>query len=147
VENQGTILGRAAMACPAMPTCGLAIAESERALPGVLSSLEQLLAETGLKDEEIIVRMTGCPNGCVRPAMAELSFVGKGPGKYQISVGGNLAGTRLNRPYRESVRAEDIVGELRPVFMRFARERAGGERFGDFCQRVLWPELPVPVHH
>ncbi len=147
VENQSTVLHRASMACPALPTCGLAIAESERVLPNMLSIIEKLLAEAGLMDEEIIVRMTGCPNGCVRPSMAELSFVGRGPGKYQINVGGNVACTRLNRPYRDSVKMEEIEGELRPVFQRFAKERAGAERFGDFCQRVLWPELPAPVHN
>jgi sulfite reductase (NADPH) hemoprotein beta-component len=140
VENQATIIRRASMACPAMPTCGLAIAESERALPGVLTSIENLLAEVGLKDEEIIIRMTGCPNGCARSSMAELGFIGKGPGKYQICVGGNEASTRLNRPHWDSVKAEDIVTELRPVFARFARERTAGERFGDFCARVLWKE-------
>ncbi len=147
VEKQGTVISRASMACPALPTCGLALAESERALPSMLANVEQLLAEVGLKDEEIIVRMTGCPNGCVRPSTAELSFVGKGPGKYQINVGGNAVCTRLNRPYRESVKAEEIVSELRPVFARFARERSAAERFGDFCHRVVWPELPPAVHN
>jgi sulfite reductase (NADPH) hemoprotein beta-component len=147
VENQATIIRRASMACPAMPTCGLAIAESERALPGLLSRIEELLAEVGLPGEEVIIRMTGCPNGCVRPSMAELSFVGKGPGKYQISVGGNVPSTRLNRVWRDSVKIEDAINELRPVFTRFAQERKGGERFGDFCARALWPELPAPAHH
>ena len=147
VENQGTIIRRASMACPALPTCGLALAEAERALPSVLGEIEGLLAELGLKDEEIIIRMTGCPNGCVRPAMAELSFVGRGPGKYQISVGGNVASTRLNRAYRDSVKAEEIVPEVRPLLERFAKERKAGERFGDFCERAVWPELPVPDHN
>jgi sulfite reductase (NADPH) hemoprotein beta-component len=140
VENQGTVISRASMACPAMPTCGLAIAESERALPGILENIEKLLAEVGLKDEEIIIRMTGCPNGCARSTLAELGFIGKGPGKYQICVGGNESSTRLNRPHWDSVKAEDIVTELRPVFARFARERTAGERFGDFSARVLWKE-------
>ena len=78
--------------------------------------------------------------------MAELSFVGRGPGKYQINVGGNVACTRLNRPFRDSVKVEEIASELRPVFARFAKERASAERFGDFCQRVLWPELPAQAH-
>jgi sulfite reductase (NADPH) hemoprotein beta-component len=140
VDNQATIIRRASMACPAMPTCGLALAESERALPGLLASIEALLAEVGLKDEEIIIRMTGCPNGCARSSMAELGFIGKGPGKYQICVGGNESSTRLNRAHWDSVKAEDIIAQLRPVFARFARERAAGERFGDFCARVLWKE-------
>ncbi len=147
VENQGTILGRASMACPALPTCGLALAESERVLPDILTRIEGLLAEVGLKDEEIVIRMTGCPNGCARSSMAELGFIGKGPGKYQIYVGGNEASTRLNRLFKESVKNEDIVNELRPVFTRFVKERIGAERFGDFCERVLWKEIPAAVQN
>lgn len=147
VENQGTILGRASMACPALPTCGLALAESERVLPDILTRIEGLLAEVGLKDEEIVIRMTGCPNGCARSSMAELGFIGKGPGKYQIYVGGNEASTRLNRLFKESVKNEDIVNELRPVLTRFVKERIGSERFGDFSERVLWKEIPAAVQN
>jgi len=143
VENQGTVIARASIACPALPTCGLALAESERAIPEVLRRIEGLLAEVGLKDEEIIIRMTGCPNGCARPLMAELAFVGRAPGKYQLYLGGNVAGTRLGRLYKESVKSEEFVNELRPLFERFARERLGGERFGDFSERVLLREAPV----
>lgn len=130
----------AAMACPALPTCGLALAESERAMPDLLPRIEGLLAEVGLQDEEIIVRMTGCPNGCARPYMAEIAFVGKAPNKYQIYFGGNAAGTRLNRLYKDSVRGEDLISELRPVLERYLKVRTAGERFGDFCTRVLWQE-------
>jgi sulfite reductase (NADPH) hemoprotein beta-component len=140
VEKQGTVITRASIACPALPTCGLALAESERAMPDVLKRIEQLLAETGLKDEEIIIRMTGCPNGCARPLMAEMAFVGRAPGKYQVYLGGNTASTRLGRLYKESVRNEDIVSELRPLLERFAKERQGGERFGDYAERVLLKE-------
>ena len=143
VENQGTVISRASIACPALPTCGLALAESERVIPDVLRRIEQLLAETGLKEEEIIIRMTGCPNGCARPLMAELAFVGRAPGKYQLYLGGNAAGTRLGRLYKESVKNEDFVSELRPLFERFAKERLGGERFGDFSQRVLLKDAPA----
>ena len=143
VENQGTVISRASIACPALPTCGLALAESERVIPDVLRRIEQLLAETGLKEEEIIIRMTGCPNGCARPLMAELAFVGRAPGKYQLYLGGNASGTRLGRLYKESVKNEDFVSELRPLFERFARERLGGERFGDFSQRVLLKDAPA----
>ena len=136
VEQQGSVLQRASIACPALPTCGLALAESERAIPDVLVRLENLLAEVGLKDEEIIIRMTGCPNGCARPLLAELAFVGRAPGKYQIYLGGNATGTRLGLLFKETVKNEDFVTELRPVFERFARERLGGERFGDFAHRV-----------
>jgi sulfite reductase (NADPH) hemoprotein beta-component len=143
VENQGTVISRASIACPALPTCGLALAESERVIPDVLKRIEQVLAETGLKDEEIVIRMTGCPNGCARPLMAELAFVGRAPGKYQLYMGGNVAGTRLGRLYKESVKNEDFVGELRPLFERFAKERLAGERFGDFSQRVLLKDAPA----
>ncbi len=145
VENQATVIRRASMACPALPTCGLALAESERILPDLLGRIEQLLKETGLEDEEIIIRMTGCPNGCARSFMSEIGFVGKAPGKYQLYLGGNQASTRLNRVYRETVKNEDIVNELRPLFTRFARERIGAERFGDFCERVILKEMPAPT--
>jgi len=130
----------ASMACPALPTCGLALAESERVLPDVLTRVEALQAELGLQNEELIIRMTGCPNGCARPFMAEIAFVGKAPNKYQIYLGGNEASTRLNRLYRESVKGEDLMGEIRAVLQRFREERTPGERLGDFCARVLWPQ-------
>lgn len=145
VDNQATVLRRASMACPALPTCGLALAESERFLPDLLTRVEDLLTEVGLKDEEIVIRMTGCPNGCARSSMAELGFIGKAPGKYQIYVGGNEASTRLNRLYKETVKTEDIVNELRPTFQRFQHERQHGERFGDFAARILWPEIDVSI--
>jgi sulfite reductase (NADPH) hemoprotein beta-component len=143
VEKQSTVIHRASMVCPALPTCGLALAESERIFPELLSRIEQLLAEVGLPGEEIIVRMTGCPNGCARSAMAELGFIGKAPGKYQLYLGGSHICTRLNRLYKESVKHEEIVNELRPVFTRFARERISGEHFGDFCERVVLKETPA----
>ncbi len=142
VENQATIVRRASMACPAMPTCGLALAESERVLPDILTRIENVLGELGLQDEEIIIRMTGCPNGCVRPYMAEIGFVGKAPDKYQIYLGGNQSSTRLNRLFKESVKTGEIAGVLRPVLARYAKERQAGERFGDWCERVLWKEAP-----
>jgi sulfite reductase (NADPH) hemoprotein beta-component len=133
----------ASMACPALPTCGLALAESERVLPDVLTRVEALQAELGLQDEELVIRMTGCPNGCARPFMAELAFVGKAPNKYQMYLGGNESSTRLNRLYKESVRGEDLMNELRALLERFCQERKKGERFGDFCARVLWAEQQV----
>jgi sulfite reductase (NADPH) hemoprotein beta-component len=144
VDNQATVVRRASMACPAMPTCGLALAESERFLPSLLDRIEGLLAEVGLAGEEVIVRVTGCPNGCARPYMAELGFVGKAPGKYQIYLGGNECSTRLNRLFRDNVKEAEIVAELRPVVSRFARERIGAERLGDWCERVLWKEAAPP---
>jgi sulfite reductase (NADPH) hemoprotein beta-component len=130
----------ASMACVALPTCGLALAESERALPGLLTRIEALQAEMGLADLELIVRMTGCPNGCARPYLAEIAFVGKAPGRYQLYLGGNEASTRLNRLHKESVRDAEIVPELRALLSRFRDERAPGERFGDWSARALWPQ-------
>ena len=104
--------------------------------------MEGLLSEVGLPNEELIIRMTGCPNGCARPYMAEIAFVGKGPNKYQIYLGGNEPSTRLNRVYKDSVKGDDLLNELRPLLLRYRAERQQGERFGDFCQRVVWSELP-----
>lgn len=130
----------ASMACPALPTCGLALAESERMMPEFLTRIEGLLSELGMEQEELIVRMTGCPNGCARPYMAEIAFVGKAPNKYQIYLGGNEGSTRLNRLYKDSVKTDDLIGELRAVLRRYLEARLSGERFGDFCARVVWNE-------
>jgi sulfite reductase (NADPH) hemoprotein beta-component len=144
-ENQASVLHAAALGCPALPTCGLALAESERMLPGLIDRIETLCAEVGLADEEIIIRSTGCPNGCARPYTAEIGFVGKSPGRYQVWLGGNAAGTRLNRVWKDMVKDPDIVNELRPVLAQYAKERNAGERFGDWCDRVLWKEEPAAV--
>jgi sulfite reductase (NADPH) hemoprotein beta-component len=140
IENQGSLLRRASMACVSLPTCGLGLAESERYLPDLITRLEGLLSEIGLGDHEMTIRMTGCPNGCARPYLAEIGFVGKAPGKYQIYLGGNEPSTRLNRLWKDSVKDADIIAELRPLLERYARERTGGERFGDWVERVLWKE-------
>jgi sulfite reductase (NADPH) hemoprotein beta-component len=140
-ENQTSVLHAASLACPALPTCGLALAESERMLPGLVDRIEALCAEVGLPGEEIIIRSTGCPNGCARPYMAEIAFVGKAPGRYQVWLGGDTAGTRLNRLWKDMVKDPDIVNELRPVLARYAKERSPGERFGDWCQRVFLKEV------
>ena len=140
-ENQASVMHAVAMACPALPTCGLALAESERMLPGLVDRIEKLGHEVGLGGEEIIIRSTGCPNGCARPYMAEIAFVGKAPGRYQLWFGGNAAGTRLNRVYKDTIKEADIENELRPVLTRWKNERVANERFGDFAARVLWPEV------
>ncbi|MDQ6632624.1 MAG: NADPH-dependent assimilatory sulfite reductase hemoprotein subunit [Verrucomicrobiota bacterium] len=145
VENQATIIRRASMACPALPTCGLALAESERVFPDILGRIEQLLSEVGLPNEEVTIRMTGCPNGCARPFMAEIGFVGRAPNKYQLYLGGNESSTRLNRLFKENVKSEEIINELRPLFTRFIQERIGRERFGDWCERILWKEIPAAL--
>jgi sulfite reductase (NADPH) hemoprotein beta-component len=139
-ENQASVLHAAAMACPALPTCGLALAESERMLPGLIDRIEKLCTEVGLAGEEIIIRSTGCPNGCARPYMAEIAFVGKAPGRYQVWLGGDTAGTRLNRVWKDVMKEADIETEFRPVLARFAKERNSGERFGDWCDRVFLNE-------
>jgi sulfite reductase (NADPH) hemoprotein beta-component len=136
-NNQTSVLHAASLACPALPTCGLALAESERMLPELIDRIESLCAEVGLAGEEIIIRSTGCPNGCARPYMAEIAFVGKAPGRYQVWLGGNVAGTRLNRLWKDMVKDPEIVSELRPVLSRYATERQAGERFGDWCDRVF----------
>jgi sulfite reductase (NADPH) hemoprotein beta-component len=143
VENQASVLHANAMACPALPTCGLSLAESERYLPGLIDRIENLLDEVGVGGEEIVIRMTGCPNGCARPYMAELGFVGRSPGAYQVWFGGNQSSTRLNRVWKEKVKDADMETELRPVFERFAKERNDGERFGDWADRTILNEEPA----
>ena len=145
VENQASFLHAASMACPALPTCGLALAESERMLPGLLDRIERLSGELGLAGEEIIIRSTGCPNGCSRPYTAELAFVGKAPGRYQLWIGGSPAGTRLGRVFKEVVKDLEIESELRPLLTRWRDQRLVGERFGDFCARVIFPEQELSI--
>jgi len=141
VDQQASVMHAAAMACPALPTCGLALAESERMLPGLIDRIEKLGGELGLGGEEIIIRSTGCPNGCARPYMAEMAFVGKAPGRYQLWLGGNASGTRLNRVFKDVIKEVELEAELRPVLTRWKNERTTAERFGDFAARVLWPEV------
>lgn len=143
VENQASAVRAASMACPALPTCGLALAESERIMPDFISRIEDLLKEVGLANEEIVIRMTGCPNGCARPYMAELGFVGKAPNKYQLYVGGNESSTRLNKLWRENVKGEDVLNVLRPTLLQFAAERKPGERFGDWADRMQIAQVPA----
>jgi len=122
-------------ACVALPTCSMAITESERALPGILDQLEAVLTALGLAQEKIAVRMVGCPNGCGRPYNAEIGLVGRTKDKYAIYLGGSFLGDRLGFLYANMVGREEIVSRLRPVLEAFARNRAEGETFGDFCQR------------
>jgi sulfite reductase (NADPH) hemoprotein beta-component len=142
-EKQASLLHAASMACPALPTCGLALAESERALPGLVDRIEKLCGDLGLGAEEIVIRSTGCPNGCARPYMAEIGFVGKAPGRYQLWLGGNASGTRLNKLFKDVIKEAELENELRPLLTRFATERTAGERFGDWCARVLLKEIPA----
>ena len=127
---------RYSMACPAFPTCGLAITESERAIPGVLERIRALLIKVGLQNENFVVRMTGCPNGCARPYMAELGFVGSAPEAYQVWLGGSPDQTRLALPYMERLNLNDLETQLEPIFVYFKQSQEPGEGFGDFCDRL-----------
>lgn len=129
-------LFRRSIACVALPTCGLAMAEAERYLPTFIHKLETIMEEAGLSSEEITIRLSGCPNGCARPYLGEIGLTGKAPGKYNLYLGGSFAGDRLNKMYRENVGEEEILNTLRPIIHRYARERKDGERFGDFVVRA-----------
>jgi len=123
------------MACVALPTCGLALAEAERYLPDLITELEESLELNGLRHDAITIRMTGCPNGCARPFISEIGFVGRGPDSYNVYLGGGFAGQRLSKLYRENVKSAELKPLLAPIFAHYARERQEGERFGDFCIR------------
>lgn len=129
-------LVRYSMACPAMPTCGLAITESERVIPGILDRIRAVLEKLGMPQEHFVVRMTGCPNGCARPYMAELGFVGSAPEAYQVWLGGSPDQTRLAKPFEEKVPFNGLEAFLEPIFVCFKQGRNLGESFGDFCDRV-----------
>ncbi len=124
------------MACPALPTCGLALADAERALPAVVRELEGEIARLGLGAERLTVRMTGCPNGCARPYVADVAFVGRSLDRYVVLVGGRSDGTRLNRAYRDLVPRQALVATVLPLLVLYKQSRADGESFGDFCDRV-----------
>ena len=123
-------------ACVAFPTCGLAMAESERYLPELITKLEGCLEENGLRQDSIVMRMTGCPNGCARPWLAEVAFVGKAYGAYNMYLGGGYHGQRLNKLYRSSIQETEILEIMKPLLKRYALERQEGERFGDFVIRI-----------
>jgi sulfite reductase (ferredoxin) len=131
-----SLLRRYAIACPAFPTCGLSITESERVMPQLIDALDAELARLDLSGERISVHMTGCPNGCARPYTPDIGLVGKTLGKYTILVGGNATGTRLNFIYKDLVPFDEIVPSLSPLLARFKAQRHNGESFGDFCQRL-----------
>ena len=127
---------RNAMACVALPTCALALAESERFLPGLVTDLEDILDKAGLREDDIVVRMTGCPNGCARPFLAEIGFVGRAPGLYNLYLGAAFDGSRLSKLFAQDVNREQILKLLTPIIQRYAKERSGGEHFGDFVIRA-----------
>jgi sulfite reductase (ferredoxin) len=140
---------RFAMACPALPTCGLALAEAERALPTVIRQIEADLQALGMENEPLSVRMTGCPNGCARPYMGDIGLVGRTKDIYNVYVGGDMLNTRLNSLYAASVHIRDVVATVRPLLALWRDERIPGEAFGDFCYRVgleyLHSQVEAPV--
>jgi sulfite reductase (ferredoxin) len=138
IQSESAIdpLVRYAMACPAMPTCGLAITESERIIPSILEQIRAILVKVGLENEHFVVRMTGCPNGCARPYMAELGFVGSQSESYQIWLGGSPDQTRLAKPIEQKLHVNDFEAFFEPIFVYFKQKRQASESFGDFCDRV-----------
>ncbi len=146
LSDEISTVRRWSMACVAWPTCGLAITEAERALPGLIDQLEAELAKLGLARDVFALRMTGCPNGCARPYNCDIGLVGRAAGKYTIFVGGRLLGDRLNFIYKDMVPTAEVVPTLVPLFVYFKQARESGETFGDFCQRrgaedlVTWAE-------
>ena len=128
---------RYSMACPAMPTCGMAVAESERVAPAVMREIEQLMKSVGMQNEPVTIRMTGCPNGCARPYTADIALVGRRPGIYHLFVGGRLAGDRMADLYAADIRMEDVVESLTPLVTQWSLQRRPGEGLGDFYQRML----------
>jgi sulfite reductase (ferredoxin) len=151
--DQVSSVQRFSMACPAIPTCGLAISEAERALPTIIDQLEAELKRLGLEEEKLSVRMTGCPNGCARPYQSDIGLVGRSGDKYSVFVGGNILGTHLNFLLKDLVPSADIVPTLVPLLEHFKQARQAGEGFGDYCRRqgaeALQALLPVkdqPAH-
>jgi sulfite reductase (NADPH) hemoprotein beta-component len=136
-DEQASEIRKNSMACVAFNTCPLALAEAQRYLPSLISKIEPLLTRHGLEKEPIILRMTGCPNGCARSANAEIGFIGTAYGKYNLHLGGDHLGYRLNRLYKEHLAEADILNELDFLFEIFNKNRKPGEGFGDFCNRHI----------
>lgn len=135
-EGPPSVLRRNAMACVALPTCPLAMAEAERYLPDLVEKIDPLLEKHGLADKPITIRMTGCPNGCARPYVSEIAFTGRAPGKYNLYLGAGFHGERLNTLYRENIGEAVILETLDGLFARYAAERTDGEHFGDYLTRA-----------
>jgi sulfite reductase (NADPH) hemoprotein beta-component len=134
-EN-ASVIRKNSMACVALPTCPLALAESQRYFPSLLTKIESLLSKHDLSNENIITRMTGCPNGCGRSSVSEIGFIGTGLGKYNLNLGGDHEGYRLNKLYKESLDEQGILSELDALFFEFKKERINNESFGDFTHRT-----------
>ncbi len=136
LDGGASPLRQRAMACVALPTCGLALAESERYMPDLVTALDAIMAEAGLSGDEVVLRMTGCPNGCARPYMAEIALVGRGPGRYHLYLGGAFDGTRLNKLYRRDVDHAGVLAALTPLLHGWAAGREPGEHFGEWVIRA-----------
>ncbi len=146
-NNAPSAMARSAVACVSLPTCALAMAEAERYLPAFLSIVDPLLGKYGLRDSPILLRISGCPNGCSRPYLAEIALIGRAPGRYNLLLGGDHRGMRMNTLYRDNVSEAQIVEALDPLFARYASERHAGEHFGDFLHRAGIVALPAyPTH-
>ncbi|MEX2464041.1 MAG: hypothetical protein WD513_07070, partial [Balneolaceae bacterium] len=141
-EEYSNVL-KLSMACPALPTCGLAITESERVFPKLIRDFENIINELGLQDEKLSVRMTGCPNGCARPYVADIGFVGQSLNKYSIFIGGDPSGTRLNTLYKELVPLEELLDEVKPLLLEYSEHRKNGESFGDYYERTGIGQIEV----
>lgn len=144
---QYSALRRNAIACVSLPTCGLAMAEAERYLPSLITKIDEILAEHNLSQTEIGIRMSGCPNGCSRAAMGEIGFIGKGPGKYNLYLGGDFTGQRLNKLYKENIDEAEILATLQPLLAHYAKERQKDEHFGDFVIRQGYVEAVTDGQH
>jgi sulfite reductase (NADPH) hemoprotein beta-component len=141
--DNASALRKNAMACVALNTCPLALAESQRYMPVLLDKIEPLLMKHGLEREEIVMRMTGCPNGCARPFAAEIGLVGTAMGKYNLQIGGDRIGERLNKLYKESLNEQEILSELDHLFGTYKTERTNGETFGDFAHKKWMNSVPL----
>ncbi len=138
--KQNSALRRNSMACVAFPTCGLAMAEAERYLPSLIDKIEEIVDEAGLREEEIVIRMSGCPNSCSRPTLGEIAFIGKAPGKYNMYMGAGFVGDRLSKLYKENIGEEEILASLKPIFFNYAKEKEENEHFGDYVIRAGYVE-------
>ena len=142
-SHERSALRLASIACVALPTCGLALAEAERYLPDVITQLEETMESAGLRHDAVTIRMTGCPNGCGRPFISEIGLVGRGPDRYNLYLGGGHAGQRLNKLYRQDISGDDIHRILDPLLRRYAKERQEAEKFGDYVLRAGIVEATV----
>ena len=137
IEKNISPIRQSSMACVALPTCPLALAEAQRYLPELVTKIEPILVKHGLSDDDVSIRMTGCPNGCGRPYVAELGFIGTAAEQYNFMLGGDRYGLRLNKLYKEKLSEQEILEEVDYLFSRFVNEKNHNETFGDYANRVI----------